>query len=107
MGSAAPGWSPQPKLSLGQGFKEPPGGAALSMIQLVTRPSYPMKVFADLTAASTWLAPEVHDRAGRGPTSDWLAQVAADAYVRFLAPSSGSVARAPPERVGIDRKTFR
>jgi hypothetical protein len=78
----------------GTGFQGAAMRAALSMIQLITRPKYPMKVFADLTTASTWLALEVRNRAGVAPSADSLAQVAADAYANFLTPSSATVVRA-------------
>ncbi len=68
----------------GRGFHGAAMRAALSMIQLITRPPYPMKVFADVTVASSWLVPELRRRAGHAPMEASLARIAEDASTRFL-----------------------
>jgi hypothetical protein len=83
----------------GRGFHGAAMRAALSMIQLVTRPKYPMKVFADATAGANWLALELGRRVGHAPSEAGLARVANDAYARFLGDRVGVVptrSSAPP-----------
>jgi hypothetical protein len=88
----------------GSGFHGAAMRAALSMIQLVTRPKYPMKVFADVTGGASWLTNELVGRVGHAPSATKLAAIAGDAYSRFLGNSRVIVrttrSSAPPPALG-------
>lgn len=68
----------------GSGFTAAAMRAALSMLQLVARPPYPMKVFSDIPQASGWLCQELAERAHRNPDPRELADVALELRSAFL-----------------------
>jgi hypothetical protein len=69
---------------LGKGFVGAAMRSVLSLIQLLGRPGYPMKVFGDLGSASHWLVNELGASAGQAPEAHGLTRAASEGSVRFL-----------------------
>jgi hypothetical protein len=69
---------------LGKGFVGAAMRSVLSLIQLLARPGYPMKVFGDLGSASHWLAKELGARSGHAPEARGLTLAATEVAARFL-----------------------
>jgi hypothetical protein len=69
---------------LGKGFVGAAMRSVLSLIQLLARPGYPMKVFGDPGSASQWLVNELEARAGHAPEAHALTLAATQGSARFL-----------------------
>jgi hypothetical protein len=75
---------------LGTGFAGASMRSILTLIQTLSRPGYPMKVFAEPGAGAMWLSQELSKRADRSPSAADLARLARGACGQFL------VDQAPP-----------
>jgi hypothetical protein len=68
----------------GTGFRGAAMRSVLTMMQLASRPRYPMKIFDNVDVGTRWLAVELKKRAGQAPDPAELAQAAMTARKRFL-----------------------
>jgi hypothetical protein len=69
---------------MGKGFVGAAMRSVLSLIQLLGRPRYPMKVFGEVGPASAWLVKELRARAHHAPDEHRLAFAVSERYDLFL-----------------------
>lgn len=75
----------------GSGFRGAAMRAVLSVIQLASRPPYPMQIFSRVEDAASWLCPEVEQRAGVAPVMRDLVAAARECQINFWRGGSNDV----------------
>ncbi len=70
----------------GTGFRGAAMRAVLSVIQLASRPPYPMSIFSRVDEGVTWLCGELETRVGTAPSRQNLAAAAREVQASWSAP---------------------